>query len=559
MPSISHEQLKIIKNCINRAAKNYRVVASCLYGSKVGGYARTNSDFDIIVVLENYGYIIKYVYLKEEEIEVSALVVDRKSIEKDAEFAFLGDFVVGRLLHTYEPIYNPELFRCLEITYKKRVLLEEIFNIVKDTNIFSTEIFFPLEYVMFSKIKHRSILYPNAIYSYYKMYCGENSVRNKDFALEGYQRALKEIIDEDNELLIIRPSPNNLLQISEKRVLVEKNRKVASLKLTKKLQEIASYFVHAYAGRYAFHHAVKEAESKINRQKEFPIELPKFMSCPKELYWKIPEGVLIFDSKNWLKIIAKSNGFSKYFISNKCRLGNLNSRTISLTLTNPDDNTQNKIIVVKELAKTKGLKWRGLGIWTTPVRQFSIDPLFRLGTEYKALRYIRRLGLNTPIIESVILDKKMLVTEFIEGKTIADITKECLRRNSVEGLEWIRVAGEQIAKIHADKSTLGNLKPMDLIISRDNLYFTGGEQFGFKSGDPVLDIVQFISHGLKRTGNTAMASQIIKEFLRGYSKDWTIEHVKKLAKSKHYVQSFYPVFAPAIGQLIKKELTTFVG
>ena len=559
MSSISHEQLKIIKNCINRAAKNYRVVASCLYGSKIGGYARTNSDFDIIVVLENYGYIIKYVYLKEEEIEVSALVVDRKSIEKDAEFAFLGDFVVGRLLHTYEPIYNPELFRCLEITYKKRVLLEEIFNIVKDTNIFSTEILFPLEYVMFSKIKHRSILYPNAIYSYYKMYCGENSVRNKYFALDGYQRALKEIIDEDNELLIIRPSPNNLLQISEKRVLVEKNRKVASLKLTKKLQEIASYFVHAYAGRHAFHHAVKEAESKINRQKEFPIELPKFMSCPKELYWKIPEGVLIFDSKNWLKIIANSNGFSKYFISNKCRLGNLNSRTISLTLTNPDDNTQNKIIVVKELAKTKGLKWRGLGIWTTPVRQFSIDPLFRLGTKYKALRYIRRLGLNTPIIESVILDKKMLVTEFIEGKTIADITKECLRRNSIEGLEWIRVAGEQIAKIHADKSTLGNLKPMDLIISRDNLYFTGGEQFGFKSGDPVLDIVQFISHGLKRTGNTAMASQIIKEFLRGYSKDRTIEHVKKLAKSKHYVQSFYPVFAPAIGQLIKKELTTFVG
>jgi predicted nucleotidyltransferase len=381
MSSISHEQLKIIKNCINRAAKNYRVVASCLYGSKIGGYARTNSDFDIIVVLENYGYIIKYVYLKEEEIEVSALVVDRKSIEKDAEFAFLGDFVVGRLLHTYEPIYNPELFRCLEITYKKRVLLEEIFNIVKDTNIFSTEILFPLEYVMFSKIKHRSILYPNAIYSYYKMYCGENSVRNKYFALDGYQRALKEIIDEDNELLIIKPSPNNLLQISEKRVLVEKNRKVASLKLTKKLQEIASYFVHAYAGRHAFHHAVKEAESKINRQKEFPIELPKFMSCPKELYWKIPEGVLIFDSKNWLKIIANSNGFSKYFISNKCRLGNLNSRTISLTLTNPDDNTQNKIIVVKELAKTKGLKWRGLGIWTTPVRQFSIDPLFRLGTK----------------------------------------------------------------------------------------------------------------------------------------------------------------------------------
>lgn len=553
MSSISHQQLKIIKNCITRAAKNHKVVAACLYGSKVAGYARANSDFDIIVVLENYGYIIKYVYLKEDQIEVSALVVDRKSFEKDAQFAFLGDFVVGRLLHTYEPIHNPELFNGLEITYKKRVLLEEIFNIVRDTNIFSTEILFPLEYVMFSKIKHRCILYPNAIYSFYKTYCGENSIRNKEFALDGYQRALKEIIHEDKELLSLRPS-DNLLQIPEKRVLVQKNRKIASLKLTKKLQEFGSYFVHAYAGRHTLHHAVKEAESKINRHKKFPIELPKFMSCPRELYWKIPEGVLIFDSKNWLKTMAKYKGFSKYFISNKYRLGNLNSRTISYTLTDPDDKSQSQVIVVKEVAKNKGVKWGRLAPWTPPIRHLSIDPLFCLGNEYKALRYIRCLGLNTPIIESVVLDKKILITEFIEGKTIADITKECLRRNSIEGLEWIRVAGEQFAKIHADKSTLGNVKPMDIIISRNSLYFTGVEQFGLKSGDPFLDIVQFISRGLKGTNNTAMGSRIIKEFLRGYSKDHTIENIKKLAKSKHYVESLYPVFTPAIDRMIKKEI-----
>ena len=558
MSSISHQQLKILKNCITRVAKNHKVAAACLYGSRAAGYARANSDFDIIIVLENYGYIIKYVYLKEEQIEVSALVVDRKSLEKDAQFAFLGDFVVGRLLHIYEPIHNPELFNGLEITYKKRVLLEEIFNIVRDTNIFSTEILFPLEYVMFSKIKHRCILYPNAIYSYYKTYCGENSIRNKEFALDGYQRALKEIMDEDKELLSLSPS-DSLLQISEKRVLVQKNRKIASLKLTKKLQEFGSYFVHAYAGRHALHHAVKEAESKINRHKKFPIELPKYMSCPRKLYWKIPEGVLIFDSKNWLKTMARYKGFSNYLISNKYRLGNLNSRTICYTLTDPDDKTQNQvIIVVKDFAKTRGMKWGRLGAWTSPVRQLSIaDPLFRLGNEYKALRYIRCLGLNTPMIESVVLDKKILITEFIKGKTIADIIKECLRRNSIEGFEWIRLTGEQIAKIHADKSTLGDVKPMDILISRNNLYFTGVEKFGFRSGDPFSDIVQFISRGLKRTGNTAMASRIIKEFLRGYSKDRTIEHIKKLAKSNRYVESLYPVFVPTIGRMIKKEIRAF--
>lgn len=558
MSSISREELETIKNCVIRVAKNHIVAGVCLYGSKAAGYARSNSDFDIIIVLQNYGYIIKYVYLKEEHIRVSALVIDLKSFEKDAEFAYLGEFVVGRLLHTYEPIYNPQLFRRLEITYKKRVILEEIFNIVRDTNIFCTEIVFPLEYVMFSKIKRRSILYPNAIYSYYKMYTGGNCIRNKEFAIDGFQRALQEIIDEDKDLLIVRPSDSGL-QISEKRVRVQKERKIASLNLTKKLQEFSSYFVHAYAGRHALHYAVKEAESKISRHKRFQVELPKFLSCPMDLYWKIPEGVLIFDSKDWMNIIAKSNGFSTYFISNKCRLGNLNSRTTSYTLTDPDEKTPTKVIVVKEFAKPNGGKFRGLITCASSVKKFRIDPLFRLGTQYKALRYIRCLGLNTPIIESVVLGKKILVTQFIEGKTVADITKECLRINSIEDLKWIRVAGEQIAKIHADKSTLGNVKPKDLIVSKNILYFTGIEQFGFKSGDPVLDIIQFISHIVKSTSNDALASQIIKQFLRGYSTDRTIEYVKQLVKSKYYVQSFYPIFTPSIGQMIKKEMTNFVG
>jgi hypothetical protein len=114
------------------------------------------------------------------------------------------------------------------------------------------------------------------------------------------------------------------------------------------------------------------------------------MSCPRELYWKIPEGVLIFDSKNWLKIMAKYKGFSKYFISNKCRLGNLNSRTISYTLTDPDDKSQSQVIVVKEAAKNKGVKWGRLGPWTPPIRHLKriqsikVHSMFR--TEYSDYR-----------------------------------------------------------------------------------------------------------------------------------------------------------------------------
>ena len=552
MSSYSAEQLKIIGNCVSKIAKNNRIVGVCIYGSKVAGYSRPNSDFDIIVVLENYSFVVKYVYLKESKIEISALIVDRESLEKDARTAFLGEFVIGRLLHIYDAIVNPEFFKRVETIYKRRVILEEIFDIVRSANILSTEISFPLEFIMFSKIKKRSILYPNALYSYYKIYNCENADRNISFALDGYQRALNEILREDRELLD-KSSSGGLLQISEKRILINKNGRIASLKLGKKLQDFSSYLVHAYAGRVTFRYAVKEAQSKIHRQKKQQLNLPMFMSSPKQSYWKLPEGILIFDSKNWLDLIAKKVHFQRYSISNKHRLGKIDSRTIRFALTNLDDNTE-KMIVVKDYAKTKGVKWAALSIWTSQVKRLRVDPLFRLGNEYKALRYLRNLGLNTPAIESVILGKRMLVTEFIKGNSLADAIKYCLNEDGeYNNTNWIKIAGEQIARIHNDKSTLGNIKPKNLIIRGNLLYFTNVDQFGFQSGDPIWDIVQFLCRGLKQTGNSVVAKKVVKEFLLGYSNEITTEHIKKLSRSKRYVESFYPLISPVVARSIKKE------
>ena len=557
MSNISSEYLKIIYNCLDKIAKNNKIVGVCLYGSKVAGYSRPNSDFDIIVVLENYSFIVKYVYLKESKIEVSALLVDRQSLEKDAKTAFLGEFVVGRLLHIYDAILNPDLFKRIETIYKKRVIIEEIFDIVRANNILSTEISFPLDFIMFSKIKRRSILYPNALYSYYKIYTCENASRNIDFALDGYRRALNEILNEDKELLDKNPSDNSL-HISEKRILFNKNGKIDSLKLGKKLQDFSSYLIHVYAGRVTFRYAVKEAQSKIKRQKKHQLDLPVFMSSPKESYWKLPEGVLIFNSRRWLDIIANNVSFQRYSISHKHRLGNVDSRTICLTLKNLDDNSH-KMIVVKKYAKTKGVKWAALNVWTSQVRRFKVDPLFRLGNEYKALRYIRNLGLNTPAVESVILGKRLLVTEFIKGNSLADVIQYSLNEdNEYNNIDLIKAAGEQIATIHNAKSTFGNIKPKNLIIRGNSLYFTGVDQFGFRSGDPIWDIVQFICRGLKQTTNSSVASKVVRGFLLGYSNEMTAEYIKKLSRSKRYIESFYPLLSPAVARSIKKEIRAFI-
>jgi tRNA A-37 threonylcarbamoyl transferase component Bud32/predicted nucleotidyltransferase len=533
MSSVSPQELEVIRKCIVKVAKGRSVVAACLYGSRPAGYARPDSDIDILVVLENYPRLVKYVYLSEPAIEVSALIVDRRALERDAKGAFLGEFVVGRLLHVYEPVEGAEFLAGVERAYKRRIILEEVRDIIDFANVLGTEILFPLEYVTFSKIKRRALLYPSAAYSYYMTYT--KGGRNLEFALGGYNKALEDIAAEDKDLLVRQ---GDLLRISEKRVMVEKEGRTR-LKLSKRLQEFSSYFVQTYAGRRIWHLAIREAESKIRRHARQQVRLPAFMACPKGVYWKLPEGRLVVESRDWL-------GDLGYSVSRKRRLGNVNSRTVLYVL---DDGRK---LAVKELAKTKAVKWAALSIWTAPVKRFRVDPLFRLGSEYKAIRYIRSLGLRTPAIEAVVLDRRLLVTQFIEGETLAGVIRACLKGAGDAGL--VREAGAQIARIHRTGSSLGNIKPKNVIASEGVLYFTDVEQFMFQAGDPAWDLAQFVSWGLKGTSNARMASTITREFLAGYVSVAGPENVARLAKSRRHIESFYPVLAPAVASAIKKEI-----
>ncbi|HUG96741.1 MAG TPA: hypothetical protein VMJ94_04310, partial [Nitrososphaera sp.] len=356
-------------------------------------------------------------------------------------------------------------------------------------------------------------------------------------------RALEDIAAEDADLLVRQ---GDLLRISEKRVMIEKEGRTR-LKLSKRLQEFGSYFVQTYAGRRIWHLAVREAESKIRRHARQQATLPGFMACPKRAYWKLPEGRLIIDSKDWLDDLASALG--KYSILKMRRLGNINSRTMLYVIEHGSGEYK---IAVKSLAKSKAVKWAALSVWTSPVKRFKVDPLFRLGSEYKAIRYIRSLGLRTPAIEAVVLDRKILVTQYIEGITLADVIRDCIKGRGDVGL--LGEAGTQIAKIHNTGSTLGNVKPKNVIVSCNGLYFTDVEQFVFQAGDPAWDLAQFVSWSLKGTRNSGAAAAIAKEFLQGYVGVAGPENVARLAKSRRYIESFYPVLAPLVARAIKKEI-----
>ncbi|MEM4165478.1 MAG: nucleotidyltransferase domain-containing protein, partial [Nitrososphaerales archaeon] len=107
---ISLDEVEAVKKVISPIIEKKSIAGICLYGSRVAGYAKADSDYDVMIAIEEYPPLVRYKYL-QNEVSVSALLVDAKALKDDAEKAKLGEFVVGRLLNIYEPIYGAQYLR----------------------------------------------------------------------------------------------------------------------------------------------------------------------------------------------------------------------------------------------------------------------------------------------------------------------------------------------------------------------------------------------------------------------------------------------------------------
>ena len=59
------EITKQILEVINNIAEDNNITAACIYGSRVSGYGRKESDYDLIIVLKDYKSKVKYRYINE--------------------------------------------------------------------------------------------------------------------------------------------------------------------------------------------------------------------------------------------------------------------------------------------------------------------------------------------------------------------------------------------------------------------------------------------------------------------------------------------------------------
>jgi tRNA A-37 threonylcarbamoyl transferase component Bud32/predicted nucleotidyltransferase len=517
-------------------------LAVAAYGSKVAGYARPDSDYDLIVVAKKFRGKIKYRYV-DSPVTAAALIVEEGLLEKDSVRAYLGEFASGRLLNVYEPLLNGGLFRKAEVDSKKRVLAEEILELGSQHGEFAQDLVIPLEYFLFNKLHKRAIVYPPALYSYIRTYTCPSGKENRAFTLDGFADAARSL-EAEGVLNLYAEGDSAVVRIIGEGLRSRSFARMLSLfNLT--TRGVRQYAVHGFAGRVGFNVFKDEALSKVKRMQE-TVDPPAELQEPAGLLGLV-EGFAVPKGEQMIDRLASISIRGAYTKREKS-LGEIYTTARLLTLRG-SDGTEARY-VLKRFADIRSVKWAILNVWSLS-RKFSTSPQARMHREYAASIALREKGVATPRIVGAAIADKILAKEFIEGERLSDLLQEVLL-GKAEETRIVEDFGGALGAVHKAGYALGDSKATNVIVNPRGLFFTDLEQ-ATEGGDQAWDLADFLYYQAKLSLKGSGMKTLSDAFLKGYARTNGTENIVK-ARSPKYVAPFRPVTTPQMVKVVKESM-----
>ena len=539
--TLTDAEAETLKGVATSLAGKKRLVSLCAYGSRVAGYARPDSDYDILAVVGGFGEGVRYRYV-DSPVAASALVIDDGLLLDDARSSVLGEFAIGRLLNVYEPIVNGDFLKKAELEYKRRVTLESLLELSSDYGDFSRHILVPYDYFLFDKLKKRSTIYPPALYSYIQTYTCSRSAENKDSTIAGFREAAKSMTPAG----FLIPRPDHV------RVVPEMLRGDAFTKLSTifslTARGVTQYAVHGYAGRVGLGVVRREASSKIKRIRTSASTLPD-LERPRALL-RLEEGVLLAGASDLASQLAALVGL-RTFHSREDYLGEPTATARIVTI---EGDGEKHAFVVKNFSDVRSLKWALLGFWAMAARKFSMTPIARLEREYRASRLLRSKGIHTPRIVAIALDERILVRDYVEGQALSESIDRVLRGGE-DGLGRVEEFAQTLAKAHAEGLALGDTKASNVVVAADGLYLTDLEQ-AVEGGDAAWDLAEFLFYTAKFSTKEEGMERVARAFLSAYAKTGDRKLIGEARKMK-YFRPFQPFVLPGMSSLLRDLLAEY--
>jgi tRNA A-37 threonylcarbamoyl transferase component Bud32/predicted nucleotidyltransferase len=535
----SETDREVLSHAAAKAAGGRTVLAVAAYGSKVAGYARPDSDYDLIVVVNALRPHAKYVYGEVDGRQFSALVVETEALMKDADAGFLGEFVAGRLLNVYEPIIGSEYLADIESRIKKRVVLEAIDELLERYGAFAEEMLIPPSYFLFNKLKKRAFVYPPVLYSYVKTYSPPVKESNLAASLKGFELVLNAIVAEG---FMTRVNGYCVLT-KEAEAKIKAPRMAEMLRIAER--GIKQYITHGFAGAVGPDTAIKELVSKISRTKKMK-ELPLELEEPRSLI-KLPEGKLVFKS-DWLQEALKDLGLKEPYHLTTESMGDFFSTASLYTVRQGELATR---LVAKRFQDLWSFKWVVANLMTVTAKQFESKPLTRMTREYRGTIGLRRAGVMTPRVLVVAPDERIMVKEYVTGESLEGLTKRALDGDA-SALEKVERFGEALGQIHSMNYCLGDSKPSNVLFNAEGIHVVDLEQTE-EGGDQPWDIVEYLYYSTITVSSPDQARQLVRVFKKGYLKAGPPENLRRASDSR-YAIPFQMLVQPPVVTTIKGEL-----
>jgi tRNA A-37 threonylcarbamoyl transferase component Bud32/predicted nucleotidyltransferase len=538
--ALSPDEKEVLVNLARTLVRD-EVTSVTAYGSKVAGYSRPDSDYDIIVTSKRFGGRVRYRYV-DVPVKASALIVQDELFLSDARKASLGEFVAGRLLNVHLPLLNAEFTRAAEVESKKRIIAELIYELSSQVGEFSQDLIIPLDYFLFEKLHKRASIYPPVLYSYIRTYTCPSAQRNRESSVDGFREAAKALAEEG----FFELRGDQVRLVSEKLRGRAFANMLALFNLT--ARGVRQYAAHGYAGRVGLGTMKDEAVSKVKRLQQ-KVDPPRELEHPKDLL-RLDEGVVVGKTDEMIERLAQKAGFRTYSQQTRT-LGEVYT-TAKLVTIRGDGQVS---YVFKHFADIRSMKWAFLNVWA-PRMKFSMSPQARMHREYNATRRLRTSGVNTPKVVGAAIDDKVLVKEFVEGKPLSKTVEQILKGSSSDA-SLVRSYGADLGMVHGAGFALGDAKAGNIVVKDGQLYFTDLEQ-AVEGGDQAWDLAEFLYYVGKLSLKEDAIRVVADAFLDGYVGANGRENVIK-ANAAKYLAPFRPFIVPQTLKAIRSALESHSG
>ena len=524
---IQGKLLDELKEICFEAAGGYAIKGACLYGSRVCGYAREDSDYDALLILSGYPEGVRYSYRRFGKVYAAVLAVDDRLFRLDAEKGALGEFVAGRLLAPYAPFINAGYLREVETALKKRVVEEEVEELILEYGELSRGLVIKPEYFILSRLRRRARAYSPLRYSYSNLLKERLKERNLALMKDGFLRALKLLngraVNFDGENATIEQT---FIDKVLSRKVVEKVVNVAEFSR----RALRSYLAHGVAGRVSPELVAKELTSKLIRGLALPSSAPLLEDPKLHLYLRTSKGLVNLNESASIRELVK-----KFFPGSPVAIMPLGGALNEVYLVTAGKEK----VVAKRYSDWFGFKWFVLNLVALGAKVFSLSGRARLANEYGISQFLLDKGVPIQKVIFVSLPNKLLVKEFIEGEPLLDVIKACVRGDglSPEESRAMFKAGKALGLIHSLGVALGDTKPENFLLAQGAVVPVDLEQSG-KSGDPAWDVAEFLYYsGHYGLNATPGLKQMVETFLEGYLEAGSPAALKK-AGGINYVKVF---------------------